>query len=113
MPTTIDATINESGNSANNQASDNAKSAKKLTPEQKAILDMMVAGAFSSIAIHAIGDRVSKGIHKVADATQFATDKTAYAAGTAQICAIPAAKHVWTSFTGLFAKKTAVTPTSL
>ena len=42
-----------------------------------------------------------------------ATDKTAYAAGTAQVCAIPAAKHVWTGFTGLFAKKTAATPASL
>jgi len=61
---------------------------KQLTPEQIAVLNLMVNGAFSSIAIHAIGDRVSKGIHKVADATQFATDKTAYAAGTAQICAI-------------------------
>jgi len=85
----------------------------QLTPEQIAVLNLMVNGAFSSIAIHAIGDRVSKGIHKVADATQYATDKTAYAAGTAQICAVPAAKHVWTSITGLFAKKTAVTPTSL
>jgi len=55
---------------------------KQLTPEQIAVLNLMVNGAFSSIAIHAIGDRVSKGIHKVADATQFATDKTAYAAGT-------------------------------
>jgi hypothetical protein len=86
---------------------------KQLTPEQIAVLNLMVNGAFSSIAIHAIGDCVSKGIHKVADATQFATDKTAYAAGTAQICAIPAAKHVWTSITGLFAKKMAVTPASL
>lgn len=86
---------------------------KQLTAEQRAMLNELVNGAFSSIAIHAIGDRVSKGIHKVADATQFATDKTAYAAGTAQICAIPAAKHVWTSITGLFAKKTAVTPASL
>jgi len=86
---------------------------KQLTPEQIAVLNLMVKGAFSSIAIHAIGDRVSKGIHKVADATQFATDKTAYAAGTAQICAIPAAKHVWTSITGLFAKKTAAAPASL
>ena len=85
----------------------------QLTPEQIAVLNLMVNGAFSSIAIHAIGDRVSKGIHKVADATQFATDKTAYAAGTAQICAVPAAKHVWTSITGLFAKKTAITPASL
>jgi len=86
---------------------------KQLTAEQRAMLNELVNGAFSSIAIHAIGDRVSKGIHKVADATQFATDKTAYAAGTAQICAIPAAKHVWTSITSLFAKKTAVTPASL
>ena len=67
---------------------------KQLTPEQIAVLNLMVNGASSPIAIHAIGDRVAKGIHKVADATQFATDKTAYAAGTAQICAIPAAKHV-------------------
>jgi hypothetical protein len=86
---------------------------KQLTPEQIAVLNLMVNGAFSSIAIHAIGDRVSKGIHKVADATQFATDKTAYAAGTVQICAIPAAKHMWTGFTGLFVKKTAATPASV
>ena len=57
---------------------------KQLTPEQRAMLNEIVNGAFSSIAIHTIGDRVSKGIHKVADATQFATDKTAYAAGTVQ-----------------------------
>jgi hypothetical protein len=85
----------------------------QLTAEQLVVLNLMVNGAFSSIAIHAIGDSVAKGIHKVADATQFATNKTAYAAGTAQICAIPAAKHVWTSVTGLFAKKTDVTPASL
>ena len=85
----------------------------QLTPEQIAVLNLMVNGAFSSIAIHAIGDRVSKGIHKVADATQYATDKTAYAAGTAQICAVPAAKHVCTSITGLFPKKTSAMPVSL
>ena len=111
MPTTIDTTINGSGNSANNS---NAKPAKKqLTPEQKAILDQLVAGAFSSIAIHAVGDRVARGIHKVADATQWATDKTAYSAGTAQVCAIPAAKQAWTGLTGLFTKKTAAMPASL
>ena len=86
---------------------------KQLTPEQRAMLNELVNGAFSSIAIHFIGDNLAKGIHKVADATQFATDKTAYAAGTAQICAIPAAKHMWTGFTGLFVKKTAATPASL
>jgi hypothetical protein len=86
---------------------------KQLTPEQIAVLNLMVNGAFSSIAIHFIGDNLAKGIHKVADATQFATDKTAYAAGTAQICAIPAAKHVWTSVTGLFPKKTSAMPVSL
>ena len=86
---------------------------KRLTAEQRAMLNELVNGAFSSIAIHAIGDHVSKGIHKIADATQFATDKTAHAAGTAQICAIPAAKHMWTGFTGLFVKKTAATPASL
>ena len=86
---------------------------KQLTAEQRAMLNELVNGAFSSIAIHAIGDRVSKGIHKIADATQFATDKTAYAAGTVQICAIPAAKHMWTVFTGLFVKKTAATRASI
>ena len=86
---------------------------KQLTAEQRAMLNELVNGAFSSIAIHFIGDNLAKGIHKVADATQFATDKTAYAAGTVQICAIPAAKHMWTGFTGLFAKKTAATPASI
>ena len=111
MPTTIDTTINGSGNSANNS---NAKPAKKqLTREQKAILDQLVAGAFSSIAIHAVGDRVAKGIHKVADATQWATDKTAYGAGITQITAIPVAKEAWARFTGLFTKKVAEAPASL
>jgi len=32
----------------------------QLTPEQIAVLNLMVNGAFSSIAIHAIGDRVSR-----------------------------------------------------
>jgi small-conductance mechanosensitive channel len=110
---TIDATINGSGNSANN-SNVNAKPAKKqLTPEQKAILDQLVAGAFSSIAIHALGDTVANGIHKVADATQWATDKTAYSAGTAQLCAVPTAQLAWTKFTGLFSKNTAATPASL
>ena len=77
------------------------------------MLNQIVNGAFSSIAIHFIGDNLAKGIHKVADATQLHTDMTAYAAGTAQICAIPAAKQAWTGFTGLFAKKTAATPASL
>jgi hypothetical protein len=60
---------------------------KQLTPEQRAMLN--------------------------ADATQRTTDVTARAAGTAQVCAIPAAKQAWTGFTGLFAKKTAATPVSL
>jgi hypothetical protein len=85
---------------------------KQLTPEQIAILNLMVNGAFSSIAIHAVGDRVAKGILKVADATQWATDKTAYGAGVAQITAIPVAKGAWTRFTGLFSKKTAEAPAS-
>ena len=110
MPTTIDATVSMSGNSANS----NVKSAKKqLTPEQKAILELMVAGAFSSIAVHAVGDRVAKGIHKVADGVQWATDKTAYGAGITQITAIPVAKEAWTRFTCLFSKKTAEAPASL
>jgi hypothetical protein len=35
---------------------------KQLTPEQIAVLNLMVNGAFSSIAIHAIGGRISKGM---------------------------------------------------
>jgi hypothetical protein len=86
---------------------------KQLTAEQRAMLNELVNGAFSSIAIHFIGDNLAKGIHKVADATQRTTDLTARVAGTAQICAIPASKQTWTGFTGLFAKNTAVTPASL
>ena len=86
---------------------------KQLTPEQRAMLNEIVNGAFSSIAIHFIGDNLAKGIHKLADATQRTTDVTARVAGTAQVCAIPAAKLAWTGFTGLFAKKTAATSASL
>jgi hypothetical protein len=86
---------------------------KQLTPEQRAMLNEIVNGAFSSIAIHFIGDNLAKGIHYAADATQRTTDVTARAAGTAQVCAIPAAKQAWIGFTGLFAKKTAATPASL
>ena len=86
---------------------------KQLTAEQRAMLNELVNGAFSSIAIHFIGDNLAKGIHKVADATQRTTDLTARVAGTAQICAIPAAKQAWTGFTRLFVKSTAVTPASL
>ena len=86
---------------------------KQLTPEQIAILNIMVAGAFSSIAIHAVGDRVAKGIHKVADGVQWATDKTAYGSGIAQITAIPVAKEAWTRLTGVFTKTTTETPASL
>jgi hypothetical protein len=90
--------------------SSNVKAGKQqLTPEQRAILEMMVAGAFSSIAVHAIGDRLAKGLHKAADGVQWATDKTAYGAGVAQLTAFPAAKHVWGSFTGLFATKPTAT----
>lgn len=88
-------------------------SQKKLTPEQRAMLNELVNGAFSSIAIHYIGDNLATGIHKVADATQHTTDVTARVVGTAQVCAIPAAKQAWTGFTGLFAKKTAATPVSI
>jgi hypothetical protein len=86
---------------------------KQVTAEQRAMLNELVSGAFSSIAIHFIGDNLAKGIHKVADATQRTTDVTARMAGTAQVCAIPGAKQAWTGFTGLFAKKTAATPASI
>jgi hypothetical protein len=88
-------------------------SQKKLTPEQRAMLNELVNGAFSSIAIHFVGDNLAKGIHRVADATQHTTDVTARVAGTAQVCAIPVVKQAWTGLTGLFAKKTAVTPASI
>ena len=58
---------------------------KQLTPEQRVMLNEIVNGAFSSIAIHFIGDNLAKGIHKVADATQRTTDVTARVAGTAQV----------------------------
>lgn len=86
---------------------------KQLTPEQVAILNLMVSGAFSSIAVHAVGDRVAHGIHKVADGVQWATDKTAYGAGITQLTAIPVAKEAWTRLTGVFSKKTAEAPASL
>jgi hypothetical protein len=86
---------------------------KQLTPEQIAVLNIMVNGAFSSIAVHAVGDRLAKGIHKVADGVQWAADKTAYGAGITQLTAIPVAKEAWTRFTGLLSKKTAEAPASL
>jgi hypothetical protein len=86
---------------------------KQLTPEQIAVLNLMVNGAFSSIAVHAVGDRLAKGIHKVADGVQWATDKTAYGAGITQLTAIPVAKEAWTRLTGVFSKKTAEAPASL
>jgi len=86
---------------------------KQLTPEQKAIFDILVAGAFSSIAVHAVGDRVAKGIHMAANGVQYATDKSAYGAGITQLTAIPVAKEAWTRFTGVFSKKTAEAPASL
>jgi uncharacterized protein with von Willebrand factor type A (vWA) domain len=86
---------------------------KQLSQEQRAMLNELVNGAFSSIALHFIGDNLAKGIHKVADATQWATDKTAYGAGVAQITAIPVAKGAGTRLTGLFSKKTAEAPASL
>ena len=36
---------------------------KQLTAEQRAMLNELVNGAFSSIAIHFIGDNLSKGWH--------------------------------------------------
>ena len=86
---------------------------KQLAPEQRAMLNDIVKGAFSSIAIHFIGDNLAKGIHHVADGTQRATDVTARVTGTAQVCAIPAAKQAWAGFRGLFARKTAATSASL
>ena len=35
---------------------------KQLTPEQRAMLNELVNGAFSSIAIHFLGDHLAKGI---------------------------------------------------
>jgi len=86
---------------------------KQLTPEQVVILNMMVNGAFSSIVVHAVGDRLDKEIHKVADVVQWATNKTAYGAGITQITAVPVAKETLNRFTGLFSKKTAEASASL
>ena len=87
---------------------------KQLTPEQRAMLNRTRQRSIQ-LHRHSLHWRqpVAKGIHKVADATQCTTDVTARVAGTAQVCAIPAAKQAWTGFTGLFAKKTAATPASL
>jgi len=84
----------------------------QLTAEQQEVLNLMVSGAFSSIAVHFIGDNLAKGLHKAADATQRTTDVMARVAGTAQLCAIPAAKQAWNEFSGRFAKKTTVAPAS-
>ena len=87
---------------------------KQLTPEQSRHVERNRQWSIQ-LHRHPLHRRqpVSKGIHKVADATQRTTDVTARVAGTAQVCAIPAAKQAWTGFTGLFAKKTAATPASL
>jgi hypothetical protein len=65
-----------------------------LTPEMKqAIVEQMIRDAFSSKAIHLLGDNVAKGLHKLANATQATTDATAKWGGTAQIIAIPTIKR--------------------
>jgi hypothetical protein len=78
----------------------------KLTPEQQVVLDLMVKDAFSSIAVHCIGDRLANGLHTLADATQNATNVTARMAGTAQVCAVPAIKQAWCGVKSLFPKNT-------
>jgi len=103
MSTTIDATVNMSGNSAVNSDAKPAK--RKLTPEERAMLELMVSGCFSYKAIHTVGDNLAKGIHHVADSVQWATDKTAFGAGVAQTTAVPVAQTGWAKFTGLFSKK--------
>jgi hypothetical protein len=67
----------------------------RLTPEQQEILNILVKDAFSSVAVHFIGDRLANGLHSLADATQKATDVTARMAGTAQVCAVPAIRQAW------------------
>jgi len=67
---------------------------RNIPPEMKrAIIDQMVADAFSSRAIHLLGDNVTKGLHILADATQATTDATAKWSGTAEIMAIPTIKR--------------------
>jgi hypothetical protein len=62
-----------------------------LTPEMKrAIVDQLVKDAFTSKAIHLLGDNLAHGLHKLARAMQASTDVTAKWCGTAQVIAVPA-----------------------
>ena len=107
MSKTINATIdaNACDNSVNNSTAKAGK--QKLTTEQRAILEIMIAGAFSSKAIHVFGDNLAKGLHKAADGVQYATDKTAFGAGVAQLTTVPVAMTAWAKLTSRFAKKQA------
>jgi uncharacterized protein YaaW (UPF0174 family) len=64
-----------------------------LTAEQKQqLMNELVATTFSFKAVHTIGDNLVKGMRKLADATQKATDATALNTGKAQMLAVPTAK---------------------
>ena len=49
-----------------------------------ALTQKLIAAAFSSKAIHAIGDNLAKGIFKLASATQTTTDVAAKWGGTVE-----------------------------
>jgi len=85
---------------------------KQLTPEQVAILNLMVSGAFSSIAVHAVGDRVAHGIHKVADVSsgQPTRPLTVRHHASSLPCQSPRSVE---PVHGPFTKKTAEAPASL
>jgi hypothetical protein len=64
-----------------------------LTPEIKqAIAEQLIKDAFTSKAVHILGDNLAKGLHVLANATQTTTNVTAKWAGTAQVMALPAMK---------------------
>ena len=64
-----------------------------LTPAMKqAIIEQLIKDAFTSKAVHFLGDNLAKGLHTLANATQTTTDVTAKWSGTAQVMAVPAMK---------------------
>ena len=64
-----------------------------LTPAMKqAIIEQLIKDAFTSNAVHLLGDSLAQGLHKLANATQTTTNVTAKWGGTAQVMAVPALK---------------------
>lgn len=68
-----------------------------LTPEQKQqLMNELIHNTLSFKTVHTIGDNLVKGMRKLADVTEKATDRTANATGKAQMLAVPTAKKAVT-----------------